>query len=528
MSLYPNAIPDNRVREYLPPVSVLFSQNIDNPDFFLKPQDIQSFSTVKPENCLKFNAGAAVLLDFGRELHGGIRIVTGKTGGKVRIRFGESASEAMSQPNQDHSIHDTVLQCTWMGMLEYGCTGFRFLRIDSLEDGMLLLSVNAVALYRDIPRIGSFKCSDDRLNKIWDTGLYTVQLCMQDYIYDGIKRDRLVWLGDLNPELRIVLSVFDDCSILPQSMDFLRDRTPLPNFMNSMMTYSCWWIINQYEYFLHRGDFTYLLQQKDYLKGLISIFAEMVRPDGKIDPGSNPIFLDWPTSVDKTAQAAGGQGLFLWMFNDAALLCDSLGENKYAETARNAAALVKKYIPDCKGIKSAAAMQTLSGLCDRQDVLLDNPTGGVSTFYGYYMMLAQPVQSALDVIRKYWGAMLDYGATTFWEDFSLDWVKNASPIDKLPQPGKDDLHADFGNFCYKGLRHSLCHGWAGGPTAFLMEKVLGIRVMSPGSKTVSITPNLCDLDYAAGTFPTPQGPISVTLEKNGKCDIKLPPGVTRV
>ena len=27
---------------------------------------------------------------------------------------------------------------------------------------------------------------------------------------------------------------------------------------------------------------------------------------------------------------------------------------------------------------------------------------------------------ALDVIRTYWGAMLDLGATTFWEDFNID------------------------------------------------------------------------------------------------------------
>jgi H/ACA ribonucleoprotein complex subunit 4 len=29
-----------------------------------------------------------------------------------------------------------------------------------------------------------------------------------------------------------------------------------------------------------------------------------------------------------------------------------------------------------------------------------------------------------------------------------------------------DIHGDFGDHCYRGFRHSLCHGWASGPTAW--------------------------------------------------------------
>ena len=44
------------------------------------------------------NGRASFLLDFGRELQGGIQMVTGRSSKKevkVRVRFGESASEAM-------------------------------------------------------------------------------------------------------------------------------------------------------------------------------------------------------------------------------------------------------------------------------------------------------------------------------------------------------------------------------------------------------------------------------------------------
>ena len=30
---------------------------------------------------------------------------------------------------------------------------------------------------------------------------------------------------------------------------------------------------------------------------------------------------------------------------------------------------------------------------------------------------------AMDIIKKYWGGMLSLGATTFWEDFNLEWIE---------------------------------------------------------------------------------------------------------
>ena len=78
--------------------------------------------------------------------------------------------------------------------------------------------------------------------------------------------------------------------------------------------------------------------------------------------------------------------------------------------------------------------------------------------------------------------MLDLGATTFWEDFDIKWLDNAARIDELVPEGKVDVHRSYGDFCYKGFRHSFCHGWASGPTAWLSEHVLGISIVEPGCK----------------------------------------------
>lgn len=57
---------------------------------------------------------------------------------------------------------------------------------------------------------------------------------------------------------------------------------------------------------------------------------------------------------------------------------------------------------------------------------------GMSTFMSYYILkaraLAGDIQGSLDAVREYYGAMLKLGATSFWEDFDMDWVENAAPI----------------------------------------------------------------------------------------------------
>jgi alpha-L-rhamnosidase len=135
----------------------------------------------------------------------------------------------------------------------------------------------------------------------------------------------------------------------------------------------------------------------------------------------------------------------------------------------------------------------------------------------------------LDNIREYWGSMLDLGATTFWEDFNVEWMKNAARIDELTPEGKVDVHGAYGDYCYVSYRHSLCHGWASGPTAWLTEHVLGVKVLEPGGRRIKLDPHLGDLEWVEGTFPTSLGALEVKHRKlaNGKVETtyKAPRGV---
>jgi alpha-L-rhamnosidase len=494
--------------------------------------------------------GAALVIDFGLEIAGSVELFTPQTGGKdmpsIRLRFGESVAETMVDIGErgaqnDHALRDQVVKLPWLGKTTIGPSGFRFVRIDNvdLKTNVELSQVRAILTLRDAPYVGSFKCSDERLNKIWETGAYTVHLNMQDYLWDGIKRDRLVWLGDMHPEVSVINSVFGYNEVVPKSLDITRDVTPVNEWMNGISSYSMWWILIHEEWYLHHGNLDYLKQQKPYLTALLRRLATYVDADGR-ETLDGMRFLDWPTFENKIAVHEGLQAMMTLTMESGSRLADILGDPEIFELCTGTAQRLRKHLPEASGRKSPAALLSIAGFRDpaevSNNVLKKDGPADLSTFYGFYVINALAksgdIDTGLDFISQYWGGMLDVGATTFWEDFDLAWTKDAGRIDEPVAPGKKDLHGDFGAHCYVGFRHSFCHGWAGGPTAWLSKNVLGVTPVSPGSAKVRIAPNLGRLAWAEGSYPTPKGPIHVRHDKQAdgsvRTVVKLPEGIERV
>jgi len=138
-------------------------------------------------------------------------------------------------------------------------------------------------------------------------------------------------------------------------------------------------------------------------------------------------------------------------------------------------------------------------------------------------------EEASNDIREYWVVLLDLGGTTFWEDFDKDWMKNAVRIDEIVLKDKVDVHTADGNYCYKGFRYSLCHGLAFGSTLWLSQYVLGVNVLKPGCREISIESHREDLQWVKGAFPTPYGVVEIEHKKQSdgivKTKFKAPKGV---
>ncbi len=101
-------------------------------------------------------------------------------------------------------------------------------------------------------------------------------------------------------------------------------------------------------------------------------------------------------------------------------------------------------------------------------------------------------QYAAEYIRNTYSAMLEKGATTFWET----------------QKGA----VDFAN------AGSLCHAWSSLPIYYQGAELLGIRPLEPGFSKFVVRPYADKWTHCAdGEVPTPHGIIKVSwnLRENG-------------
>ena len=504
----------------------------------------QNFAVMKK----KTGERTYLVLDFGKELHGGVRLIVPTIQKKdmkpvrVRLTFGESVSEALAEVDKDsstndHSPRDFEVLLSHISALEFGQTGFRFLKIELLEDDttVTLKAVAGILRLQDVERKGYFQSNDALFDEIVETAIYTAQVNMQDgVVWDGIKRDRLVWCGDLNTELLTIAYAFGDLTNVKNSLRILKDSTPVTTWMNHISTYSAWFIVNLFDYYIYTGDIAFVKENLDYANQILADFDACISEDGVMDFGKTgknkgmEFFLDWPSYETPDAVIGTAALLRYTMLKAEAASMDGIDYNCVGRIKEK----LKKYGEEKATLKQTVAMQEVSGMkpIDALNRLEKDGAHGFTTFMSYFLLkaLAQVgSEKTLEMAKSYYGGMLSRGATTFWEDFDLDWLEGSGRIDEEPKAGEKDLHADYGNYCYKGLRHSFCHGWASGVVGYTFEEIVGIEVLSPGYKKVRISPKLNGLKHFKATVPTPYGNIEVSADESG-AKISVPTGVELV
>ncbi len=290
--------------------------------------------------------------------------------------------------------------------------------------------------------------------------------------------------------------------------------------MNGISSYSLWWVIVHRDWYLRYGRLDYLQEQRPYLLGLIDVLLRHIDDRGKETlPAMR--FLDWPTSQDPVAVHAGLQALLTLGLSAAATLCDALREHTAAGRCRDACVRLRKHVLAAPGVKQANALLALAGLYDpaaaNRNELARDPLSGLSTFYGYYVLearaLAGDLAGCLDVIRQYWGGMLDRGATTFWEDFDLAWLDDSGRIDAATPAGQEGPA--------RRLRRVLLHRPAAQPVPRLGRRPDGLDERAP-ARHHAPRPRLhqgpraaetAGLDWIRGSYPTPLGPITVEVSR---------------
>ena len=505
------------VREEWIPTQIVKSENVFGTEELLKikPASI----SFQRDGCVRFEGtGSYVILDFGKELCGGIRVITRDAKGMVkwRITFGESLTECCAKIGEknatnDHSPRDMEVVTGMMSDLRFGQTGFRFVRMELIEgEWAMLQSIFAVSILPYFEREAEITTNDTLLNEIVKTAVYTLKLNFQNgYIWDGIKRDRLVWCGDLHPEIVTSLYLFGDNENIKNSLRFLKESTPATDWMNRIPAYSAWWVINLCDYCKFTGNREFFEENRAYAEAIINHFNQCIKEDGTMNLASGlrkEFFLDWSTA-DHPESIVGVASLIILM------------AKKYlaVEENQDCKEMIEKlqgYLQEETTMKPIRAFQVLAGRDDAEDanVLQADGAKGFSTFMAYYILLAMSRKGSemLPILKEYYGSMLAHGATTFWEDFDVAWLENSARIDEFPVEGQNDIHGDFGKRCYMQFRHSLCHGWSAGVVAFIVEYILGIHIENGGEK-VYFEPHSSGLKEIYAKLPLNSGWLEISM-----------------
>ena len=463
------------MKEYIYPSRVICENTGINTANLLKIQPMQiglaeRFTT-------RFDDGDHVILDFGKEMCGGVRILTFSSGMvKVRLRFGESISETCAEiggeknATNDHALRDFEINLPRFSDMSYGNTGFRFLRIDFFGR-VDIKSIVAQNNILDLEPIYRYNGTDARISEIFETAKRTVDLCAScGYVWDGIKRDRLVWIGDMHPEMLALTTLYGRMDEIERSLDFIKEQTPIGSWMNNMPMYSMWWIIILADYYEKTGFTEFITGQLDYLEALIEQTSGCVKESGELAYPS--YFVDWPTHKQPD-EIFGVRAINIIAMKKASALLAHFGKDtSLAQSILER--LLKVDITPTHAKQVAGLKYFATDLTDADKKLLTNGCAkGMSTFMSYYILKAVASfdkELAIKMMKEYYGAMLDKGATTFFEDFDIEWAENSCRIDEFPKEGERDIHGDFGAFCYVGYRHSLCHGWSAGVIQFIKEE----------------------------------------------------------
>ena len=472
------------MQERLLPVKIIEAKKVENADALFSNKGFYTFHDGDGNNWNKYTKmdglGSFLVLDFGKEMSGYLRIFTGwvhTASCKVRIRFGESLGEINSEIGEknstnDHAVRDFLGTLPASGEAIFGPTGFRYVRLDILEEKYVYFrNIFCINEIYSAKQIYDYNGNDKRIKEIFDAAKRTIDLCAgMGYIVDGVKRDRLIWVGDLEPEIMALTTLYDDFEVIKKTLDIAREQFPLPRYMNDMYTYSFWYLIIMNDLFERFNCKSYINENLDYLVKLVSQMKELINEKGEINK-DKAYLVDWPTAKTEDEEV-GVRCIFMMAMNAAEKLFKEFDMPLVDVNELKMRLLIKPY--DVKEKKQVIALKhfAFGKISDKEyEMLIKDRVKGFSTFMSYYILTAiasKDKKLAIELMKEYYGAMIDKGATTFWEDFNIDWIKGARRIDELDS-NKKDIHGDNGAFCYIGYRHSLCHGWSSGVIKFIKE-----------------------------------------------------------
>ena len=426
--------------------------------------------------------------------------------------------------------------------------------------------IAAGAVERRYPRsdVASFRCSDERLNRIWEAGARTLDLCSTDTFLDCPGREQRTWLGDAYVEALVALVCSSDWRLTRRNLVVAAHDRRADGLLNWVATgdlaivpttipeFSLHWIRTVCRYFEYTGDVATVIALLPAAAEAIAAFERNRSEDGLIRGMPGFVFIDW-AQIHRGEVTGAQDALFAATLDDYANLLDRLGRDPQARDDARAGA--------------QRTRQAFDVLWDAsRGVYVDSITGKERSTRVSQQTNAAAIEGGC-APRERWDSMLTYildgrrikrtsgaigGIGTDGGDGATDFNNANDVVEAQPffahilhqavvRAGHRERIADLclrwyaqiarGSNVFEEMwdaepgKASRCHAWSSTPTYDLTAHVLGVQPLEPGFRRTRIAPYFGELTSVAGRVPTPLGVIEVDLTPSGG-SVVIPDGIT--
>ncbi|WP_020618983.1 alpha-L-rhamnosidase N-terminal domain-containing protein [Paenibacillus daejeonensis] len=478
--------------------------------------------------------------DFGSEIVGFPELeLQAEEGGVVQLFYGESLELLLT---------DTFLLKKGLNRLTpMGRRAFRYLKIAAMATPAAVQVHRLDVRFVHYPFEGepAFRCSDDLLNRIWETGRYTTVVNSQHHFEDCPHREAALWVADAVVMAKVVYQTYRNPDIVRKSLLQAariqnkdgsipgtgphRNQFLLPDFC-------AFWLLGAWEYYAYSGDDLFLQEIWPHAVRLAAWFEQQEDESGlfaKADRQGWWCFIDWSDDIERRDRVTAISCYYYKFLQTIARMADTMQEPELGRAFLRRAERLRMEIrtqlrvpgtsvyADCltdEGLSSSVTAQTnfaaaWSGIMEEGEVIAfvqDQYAGGhlppIRGAFFYHIVLETLfryafAEEATRLIRSYWGAMLERGATTWWETFDL-----ALPFPTTPSP----YMGHTPTYLQDSIPVSLSHGWGASPTYLLSREILGADLSEAGTGKVAIRPTPAPgIDWAEGVIPTKHGDLRI-------------------
>lgn len=374
--------------------------------------------------------------------------------------------------------------------------------------------------------------------KVLELGWRTAQLCAHETYMDCPYYEQLQYFGDSRIQTMVTMYNTADKYMVKRALEFGRESmqadgitlSRYPDSLGQVITsYALSWIGMCYDYWMYRGDDSYLKTLLPAMRSVIGWYEGFLKDDYSLERIPFWYFCDWADgfqSGEPVREDGGNSAIqdldFLQAVEELMQMEQAFGIKEMGEHYRQLSEGIRqgfraKYwdsgrqmfadTHDHRGFSQHAnARAILAGLVQGEEagrlfqrIMTEKGLVQCTIYYRYYL------QMAMD--RAGCGNMLQDNLGVFTENINL----GLSTMMEQPEPSRSD-----------------CHAWSASMNIEFYRMILGIRSGAPGYQQVVISPSLGSLTKVSGSVPHPAGVISAAYQVGNKqveATLTLPQGI---